>query len=69
VTASAAVPVVSPAEGRAALRRLRLRGATLYACRQCRHRIRVVSAANLPAACPDCGRRWGEGIWRRLGQS
>ena len=47
------------AETRDGIRRLRLHGATIYACRHCRTPIRVVSAAYLPESCRGCGR----GTW------
>jgi hypothetical protein len=50
-------PATSPsgAEMRRGMRRLRLHGATVYACRHCRTPMRVVSAAYLPERCPGCG--------------
>ena len=49
----------SSAEMRHGIRRLRLHGATIYACRHCRTPVRVVSAAYLPESCSECGR----GTW------
>jgi hypothetical protein len=43
----------SAAEMRGGIRRLRLQGATTYACRHCRTPIRVVSAAYLPERAPS----------------
>ena len=54
---------LSSTDMRAGLRRLRLHGATVYACRHCRTPMRVVSAAYLPERCPGCG----NGTWTHDG--
>ena len=54
----------SSAELRRQIRRLRLHGATIYACRHCRTPVRVVSAAYLPESCSACGR----GTWTPEGR-
>ena len=56
--------IPSAADIRGGVRRLRLHGATVYACRQCRSPIRVVSAAYLPERCPGCG----SGTWTADGR-
>jgi hypothetical protein len=56
--------IPSAADIRGGVWRLRLHGATIYACRQCRSPIRVVSAAYLPEHCPACGR----GTWTAGGR-
>ena len=62
----AAPPAGTPssAELRRRIRRLRLHGATTYACRHCRTPVRVVSAAYLPESCSACGR----GTWTSEGR-
>ncbi len=53
--------IPSAADLRGGVRRLRLHGATVYACRQCRSPIRVVSAAYLPERCPAVRERYLDG--------
>jgi hypothetical protein len=62
IAASLREPSLSPAERRAHLRTLHLRGATTYVCRTCRNGVRVVSAWYLPDSCPSCGAStWADG--------
>ena len=56
-------PAPVAAEARAAAYRLRLRHASVYACRCCREAVRVASARHLPDTCPACA----AGTWRADG--